>query len=324
MKLLDVIIPFYNQKEEYIDRAISSIVNYLDKNVYNVILVNDGGNNVSSKLMNEYKDNIIYYECETNGGAGIARQKGIELSTSKYVTFLDSDDEFIGENFDKIINCLTAQSPDVVFADTIQEVFRNGNIVNIHKTMNDFYSLHGLFINRDYLVNSGYSFHKELRLFEDFYFCNVLYLTSRCHHLKIDIYKWKYNENSLTLADNHEKFIVKNISDHYISIKDGYKELKKRNSKTSVEFLLMGIYSLYIELESNYFMNNKYADIKNKFDKKMYELIDRNQNQLLKIPEGIKKSILNSTINYYLSSYPSLIIISSYDEYLIKLRKKYK
>lgn len=324
MKLLDVIIPFYNQKEEYIDRAILSVTNHLDKDIYNIIMVNDGGNNVSTNLMKEFNDNIIYYECETNGGAGIARQKGIELSTSKYVTFLDSDDEFIGENFDKIINCLTAQSPDVVFADTIQEVFRNGNIVNLHKTMNDFYSLHGLFINRDYLVNSGYSFHKELRLFEDFYFCNVLYLTSRCHHLKIDIYKWKYNENSLTLADNHEKFIVKNISDHYISIKDGYKELKKRSSKMLLDFLLLGIYSLYIELESNYFSQIKYVETKNKFDKKLFELITRNQNGLLKIPESTKKSILNSAVSYYLSSYPNLVILSSFDDYMTKLRKKYK
>ena len=103
MKLLDIIIPFYNQKEEYIIRAISSIIKGINEDDYNIILINDGGIGLSQEFLNKYDKKIMYYSYDKNVGAGMARQYGISVSSSEYITFLDSDDEII-KKFKKLTN----------------------------------------------------------------------------------------------------------------------------------------------------------------------------------------------------------------------------
>lgn len=324
MKLLDIIIPFYNQKEEYIIRAISSIIKGINEDDYNIILINDGGIGLSQEFLNKYDKKIMYYSYDKNVGAGMARQYGISVSSSEYITFLDSDDEFISENLNEVIDCLKNKKPNVLFTDILQEFKNNGVITTKVKTKDDFFSLHGVFINRDYLITNNYSFHKELRLYEDFYFCNVLFLSSRCNHLHINTYLWKYNDNSLTLKNGDDIYFTSNISDHYISVKDGYKELKKRKSVAAVDYLVYGIYSMYFVLESNFFAKAIHNDLRNKYEKKLYELIDRNSEAISKLPKDRNNYNYQAVKNGYLISHPELNVLISYDEFLLKMKKKYR
>lgn len=91
-----VIIPIYNV-EEYLEETIQSVVNQtigFEDNV-ELILINDGSPDNSEEICLKYKelypDNVIYHKQE-NAGVSAARNKGIELATGEYTTFLDSDD----------------------------------------------------------------------------------------------------------------------------------------------------------------------------------------------------------------------------------------
>ena len=75
---LSVIVPVYNEKPEYIERAIASLNNQLFQNI-EIIIVDDGSKNEETiKYLNHiHQENIKIFHKE-NGGLGSARNYGIQ------------------------------------------------------------------------------------------------------------------------------------------------------------------------------------------------------------------------------------------------------
>ncbi len=106
--LFSVVMPVYNV-EEYVAEAIDSVIHQsigFKKNIQ-LIIVNDGSTDNSGKICEryrgEYPDNIVYIE-QTNEGVSAARNKGLEFFQGKYVNFLDSDDKWNSDAFEKVFN----------------------------------------------------------------------------------------------------------------------------------------------------------------------------------------------------------------------------
>lgn len=89
---VSIIIPIYN-KEKYLSRCLASIINQSYQNL-EIICINDGSTDNSSDIVKEYqnKDKRIILIEQENKGVGTARNKGIEISTGKYILFIDADD----------------------------------------------------------------------------------------------------------------------------------------------------------------------------------------------------------------------------------------
>jgi glycosyltransferase involved in cell wall biosynthesis len=90
--LISIIIPVYNV-EKYLENCLNSVINQSYANL-EIILVDDGSTDNSSKICDEYKkkDDRIKIIHKKNGGLSEARNIGIENSNGKYITFIDSDD----------------------------------------------------------------------------------------------------------------------------------------------------------------------------------------------------------------------------------------
>lgn len=90
--LITVIIPVYNVKS-YLTKCVESVINQTYKNL-EIILVDDGSTDNSGILCDnlKLKDNRISVIHKKNSGLGFARNSGLEISTGKYITFVDSDD----------------------------------------------------------------------------------------------------------------------------------------------------------------------------------------------------------------------------------------
>lgn len=91
--MIDIIVPVYNTPQNDLERCLNSINNQTYKN-YLVYIIDDGSKDETKEYLDNYvkdKDNFIVKHIE-NGGVSHARNTGIELSTSKYITFVDSDD----------------------------------------------------------------------------------------------------------------------------------------------------------------------------------------------------------------------------------------
>ena len=91
-KLISVVIPVYNQ-EKYIERCLRSVLNQnIEKDTYEIIVVNDGSTDNSLKILNKYSNVINLINSEYNKGLPAALNKAIQSCKSKYVVRVDSDD----------------------------------------------------------------------------------------------------------------------------------------------------------------------------------------------------------------------------------------
>ena len=90
--LFSIIIPVYNV-EKYLRDCLDSVLNqsYTD---WEAICVNDGSNDASTAILEEYaaKDSRIVIISQANGGLSAARNTGLNAAKGDYILFLDSDD----------------------------------------------------------------------------------------------------------------------------------------------------------------------------------------------------------------------------------------
>jgi glycosyltransferase involved in cell wall biosynthesis len=129
--MLDVIIPVHNDANR-VCRAIGSVESALG--LQNVIVIDDGSTDNSREvILNKWQN--IRLTTISNSGPSVARNVGIELSTAKYLLFLDSDDEIIVNNFTKVMCKIAFDNSDFYYYnhDTkpLQSTIRYTNSVAI-------------------------------------------------------------------------------------------------------------------------------------------------------------------------------------------------
>jgi glycosyltransferase involved in cell wall biosynthesis len=97
--LITVIIPYYNNKNKEIEKAINSILIQKNINFKILILIIDdcSENRVDLKKLKLVNINMNFFKIKVfrkkrNEGESKARLTGVNLSKSKYISFLDSDD----------------------------------------------------------------------------------------------------------------------------------------------------------------------------------------------------------------------------------------
>jgi len=93
---ISVVIPTYNRAST-LRRAVRSVLSQSNVN-FEVIIVDGGSTDNTEKLIQRMDDHrISFYKYEKRVTVGKNRNKGLELSKGKYITFLDSDDELLSK-----------------------------------------------------------------------------------------------------------------------------------------------------------------------------------------------------------------------------------
>ncbi len=92
LPLISIIIPAYNV-EKYIKRCLDSVLNQTYYN-FEVIIIDDGSIDNTHIICEEYanKDKRIKVFHQENAGLSSARNKGLDLFSGEYISFVDSDD----------------------------------------------------------------------------------------------------------------------------------------------------------------------------------------------------------------------------------------
>lgn len=133
IKKLSVIVPVYNQ-EKYIARCLRSLVKQsMERKEYDIIVINDGSTDKTSKILEQFSEYITLIESEKNCGLPITLNKGIKKSLSKYMVRVDSDD-YVNEDFLKFLysfisqnNSYDAVSCDYFLVDDKEEILSREN-----------------------------------------------------------------------------------------------------------------------------------------------------------------------------------------------------
>ena len=100
---VSVVIPAYNSGS-HLTRAVDSVLSQTHK-PDEIIIVDDGSSDDTADIAKGYETKVTYIY-QNNAGASAARNKGIQSASSKWIAFLDADDQWLPENLDLQIQLL--------------------------------------------------------------------------------------------------------------------------------------------------------------------------------------------------------------------------
>ena len=130
---LSIIIPMYNA-EKYIGICLDSILDSnLLKEEYEIVIVNDGSQDKSPEIAQDYAlrySNVIYLTQE-NQGQSTARNYGIKTCQGEYIWCVDADDKVISEQLPKIIEALDEYKNLDILAIQLQNVTEEGQYLDV-------------------------------------------------------------------------------------------------------------------------------------------------------------------------------------------------
>lgn len=146
MPKISVIIPVYNV-EKYLRECLDSVINQTLKDI-EIICVDDGSTDDSLKILREYeqKDSRITLLQQENQYAGVARNNGLSLACGEYLLFLDSDDVFELNMFERLYNSSIQSNSDITlchcrnYIEDTKEYEVNNLIIKEYLTSNNFSS----------------------------------------------------------------------------------------------------------------------------------------------------------------------------------------
>ena len=100
MSLVSIIMPYY-KKELYLEQSIKSILNQTYQN-FEIILINDDPENkIFISKFSKLDHRIKLVHNENNLGAGLSRNKGLEIANGEYIAFCDSDDLWVESKLER-------------------------------------------------------------------------------------------------------------------------------------------------------------------------------------------------------------------------------
>lgn len=128
--MISVIIPVYNV-ESYLKRCLDSVINQSYQDL-EIILIDDGSTDNSSKICDEYASNdprvIVIHK--QNAGQAAARNDGINIAKGEYIAFVDSDDWIELDMYELLMQAIIDTKADIV-ASGLNMVYQN-RVLNLN------------------------------------------------------------------------------------------------------------------------------------------------------------------------------------------------
>lgn len=166
--LVSVIIPTYNNSH-FIGFALESLFQqtYPEERI-EIIVVDDGSTDNTCEFVKKYLDKIIYVYQENRGIAG-ARNKGISLARGEIITFLDSDDIWLKQRVEKVIDKFNEKKEAGIVYHPVGVIDSNGLSIyeNFYKAFGYKEALKGkitkdIISGRIFCGGSSFAFRKEI------------------------------------------------------------------------------------------------------------------------------------------------------------------
>lgn len=281
--LVSIILPTYN-RSKFLYRAVESVIKQTFKN-WELIIVDDASTDDTQAL---FKDialqdrRIQYHRLEKNGGACIARNKGIQVSKGEYITFLDSDDEYFPKKLELQVYCFkTSEIPNLGVVSCGREDVKDGvkyrewvpsfkgNILKnlLQKSIvgagppflmikKRVFSQNKLFFDPE--MPSGEEWDLMVRICQNFNFDYVPQPLVRVHHhsgervytneralIAIEKQYAKYNHLLQKDSKIHDKYVLKMVVQNFLY---GHPDIAISKIKNQIKYknLLVKIWLIYI------------------------------------------------------------------------------
>lgn len=120
--------------EKYIGICLDSILgSNLLKEEYEIVIVNDGSQDKSPEIAQDYASRYsnVRYLTQENQGQSTARNYGIKTCQGEYIWCVDADDKVISEQLTKIIQALDEYKNLDILAIQLQNVTEEGQYLDV-------------------------------------------------------------------------------------------------------------------------------------------------------------------------------------------------
>lgn len=240
--LVSLISPCYNA-ERYIRNLLDSVLRQ-DYESIEFIVIDDGSTDNSLKILKSYekkfkKKNIAYHVIKKdNGGAASAINKGLEIFTGDYITFIDADDFLNDSSIKKRVEYLEKNiEHEAVYSSTaVVDESDYDKIIKIKRETNNP-PRKNLFI--DMLMENNYIWTPHVYLIRSSYFLQVnpsRHIAEFTAGQNIQLFLPVWYEGSVGYIDEPTVTIVEH-KDSHSRIARTEKERQKRNNEIEEIYL---------------------------------------------------------------------------------------
>lgn len=216
--LISFIVTCYNLPQYMIKECLDSITGLsLRKAEREIILIDDGSDTNPLESLKVERDDITYIR-QKNSGLSSARNTGLRMATGKFIQFVDGDDRLIKEAYERCLDIVRYNNPDIVFFNSTDNDKIRMNYDLPEPTDGASYMRH----NNIHAMAWGYVFNRrilgELRftpgiLHEDEEFTPQLILhADKVYSLDITAYYYRKRHDSITNNVN-KRNIIKRLND---------------------------------------------------------------------------------------------------------------
>jgi CDP-glycerol glycerophosphotransferase len=258
MPKVSVIVPVYNA-EKYLNQCLSTLANQTLKDI-EIIVINDESNDSSLNIMEQwqkqYKDKFKIIN-QKNGGAGAARNRGLDIANGEFIKFVDADDYLKLDILEKMYSIAKENKVSLVrgnyqtmvgplkINDKCSWSNINGNqIIDVSKNKNYIVTetpgIGNKLISRELLGNLRFP---EKTKWEDLAIMPVVVASSeRLFHMDEPVYNYRVNMNT-TIKDFINK--IPNILDIIKCVEILEQEMTKRNLQEQYKKQIESLYILH-------------------------------------------------------------------------------
>ena len=217
MSVLSIVLISYNT-EQYVAKSIKSVIGQRGFEKMELIVVDDGSTDGSAQVIRqaiEGRPNVQFFQ-KVNGGQGSARNYGIDRSSGKYITFVDSDDLVPKDSYIKLVTAAEMNKSEVVcgciesfglFSRWLEDIYiKRFNMYMPSTTIDQspwlMYDIH--VCNKIYLkelLSKNNIKFPQGRAKEDFYFITELYTYAKAVSVIPEIvYRYRKDLNSRMIS----------------------------------------------------------------------------------------------------------------------------
>lgn len=224
-----IIIPTFNQSH-FLQSALKSVFNQTFKN-FEIIVIDNYSTDLTSEVIREYKNKIIYKKIRNKGIIAKSRNIGIKLARGKWIAFLDSDD-FWSKNKLKIIkNFIFNSKIDIICHSTwiIESEKKKIKLWSYGPYKKNFYkyllkygnkfSTSASLVKKNFLDKSKITFNEDRRFItsEDYsFFMNLAKLNAKICFIDKPLGYQRFHKNSASANKKKHLISTKLLLKHHV------------------------------------------------------------------------------------------------------------
>jgi glycosyltransferase involved in cell wall biosynthesis len=217
--ILTIISPVYNG-EKYISETIESVINASIEYSYEYIVLDDGSNDSTLKILNAYKDKIKIFS-HTNIGESATVNRGLENALGDFILVISADDPLLTSDLINKACYILIENPSIVAIYPDWRIIDQNGITLRNKILPDFTD--DLLIGHcSCLPGPGTLFRKdkaleiggrrsEWKFVGDYDFWLRLSRVGKIVRLPGVLAQWRENQNSTSISQRDSKMAAERI-----------------------------------------------------------------------------------------------------------------